>query len=69
MSLSTRRVGLLVWVFIYGGLFLVSVGAALLRGASDLGGYAIGAGAVLVLAGAALVWVRSRMRVNPQESS
>ena len=61
MSISTRRLGTLIWVLIYGGLFLVGVGVALERSGESYGWTFIGAGLVAVAAGCALVWVRSRM--------
>ena len=61
MAISAARVQVLVWVLIYGGLFAVAVGWSLRQGGEDWGiGVAIG-GLVLVVAGAVLVWVRSRM--------
>ena len=50
-----------VWVLVYGGLFVICIGAALARaGRSYAWGVMIAGGAVC-LAGVVLVWVRSRM--------
>ena len=61
MKLSTGRVELLVWVLIYGGLLVCGLGIALARGGQDWGTGIVVIGIVAALAGAVLVWVRSRM--------
>ncbi|HEV7574792.1 MAG TPA: hypothetical protein VGO85_02005 [Caldimonas sp.] len=61
MTISTRRVGALIWVLIYGGLFALGIGFALDRAGASYGGAVIGAGIVAVAAGCVLVWIRSRM--------
>jgi len=50
----------LIWTFIYGGLFTVVIGMALMSGDAPLGWALIIAGAVFAIAGGVLVWVRSR---------
>ena len=61
MKLSTGRIELLVWVLIYGGLLLCGLGIALARGGQAWGTGIGVVGVVAALAGAVLVWVRSRM--------
>ena len=61
MSASIARIETLIWVFIYGGLFLIAVGAALRRAGQGLGVPVIAGGGAFVVVGAVLVWVRSRL--------
>lgn len=61
MSVTTERIETLVWVFVYGGLFLIAVGAALHRADQGLGVISIAGGGACVVVGAVLVWVRSRL--------
>jgi hypothetical protein len=51
----------LVWVLIYGGLLLGGLGLFVDREGSALGLVMVVIGAVALLAGIVLVWVRSRM--------
>jgi hypothetical protein len=51
----------LVWVLIYGGLLLGGLGLFVDREGSALGIVMVVIGAVALLAGIVLVWVRSRM--------
>ena len=61
MTVSTQRIGTLIWVLIYGGLLSAGLGIALERGGQGFGwGVAIG-GATAALAGMVLIWIRSRM--------
>ena len=61
MKLSAARVGVLIWVFIYGGLLILAVGLALrevhglLAGSVSIGGLAVAA------VGIVLIWYRSRL--------
>jgi hypothetical protein len=50
-----------VWVLIYGGLLLGGLGLFVDREGSALGIVMVVVGAVALLAGIVLVWVRSRM--------
>ena len=50
----------LIWVLIYGGLFGVCLGLFVRRGDAAFGWTLIGAGAVIAVLGAVLVYVRSR---------
>ena len=61
MSVATRRIGTLIWVLIFGGLFVVGMGIALERSGESYAWNIIGAGLVAIAAGCVLVWVRSRM--------
>ncbi|MEP6740387.1 MAG: hypothetical protein ABJA61_08405 [Caldimonas sp.] len=62
MTLPTARVEVLVWVLIYGGLIGASLGIALQRGGAPYGWFMLVAGALAVLIGILLIWLRSRMR-------
>ncbi len=58
----------LIWALIYGGLLVVSLGVFVKRSAAGLGWTLIVLGTVVAVAGAVLVWVRSRMSdADPQE--
>ena len=61
MSVSTRRIGILIWVLIFGGLFVVGIGIALDRSGASYGWNFIAAGGAAVVVGCVLIWVRSRM--------
>ena len=61
MKVSAGRVGALVWILIYGGLLLSGLGVALSREGQDYGWGVCAAGIAAALAGALLIWVRSRM--------
>ena len=61
MSVSTQRIGTLIWVLIFGGLFVVGLGIALERSGASYGWNVIAAGALAIVVGCVLVWVRSRM--------
>jgi len=65
LSLSPGRVGTLIWLLIYGGLFLCGLGVALSRGGLDYGWGVTVAGIVAAVAGVVLVYVRSRMADRP----
>jgi len=62
--MSNTALERLIWVLIYGGLLLLSLGVFVRESpAADsawLGLAFIGVGALLALAGAVLVWVRAR---------
>ena len=61
MSVSTQRIGTLIWVLIFGGLFVLGMGVALERSGESYGWNFIAAGIAAIVAGCVLVWVRSRM--------
>jgi hypothetical protein len=65
--MTTGTIEKLVWVLIYGGLLLVSLGVFVLRGDEGLG-WTLGAlGAVVALGGVVLIGVRARM--NPVDDA
>ena len=61
MKTLAQRIGTLVWVLIFGGLFAIGVGVGLERQGEWYHWAFIGGGAVAVVAGCVLIWVRSRM--------
>ena len=61
MSVSTQRIGTLIWVLIFGGLFVLGIGIALERSGESYGWNVIAAGALAIVVGCVLVWVRTRM--------
>ena len=63
--MTTETVDKLIWVLVYGGLLMVSLGIFVKRSDPGLGWTLIGLGALVAVVGAALVWVRSRMPENP----
>ena len=65
MKLAPGRVEVLVWVLVYGGLLVLGLGVALSRGGLDHGWSVSVVGIVLAVAGAVLVYVRSRMADLP----
>jgi hypothetical protein len=61
LKLRAARVDVLVWVLVYGGLLVAGLGIALERDGQDFGWGVVGGGAAAALAGAVLIWIRSRM--------
>ena len=61
MKVSAERIETWVWVLIYGGLLVCALGVALSRGGLDYGWTVSLVGIVFAVAGAVLVYVRSRM--------
>ena len=61
MSVSTQRIATLIWVLIFGGLFVLGIGIALERSGESYGWNVIAAGALAIVVGCVLVWVRSRI--------
>jgi hypothetical protein len=59
--MTTQAIDKLVWVLIYGGLLLVGLGVFVGRGDEGLGWTLVALGAVVAIAGAVLIGVRSRM--------
>jgi hypothetical protein len=49
-----------IWILIYGGILMICVGVFILRADVTLGWFVITAGALETIAGAVLIWVRSR---------
>jgi len=60
MKLSTVETW--IWVLIYGGLVVLVFGLALHGREAAIGKAMVVAGGIVAAVGAALVWVRSRMR-------
>ena len=60
--LKTSTLESLVWVFIYGGLLLLSLSVFVSRHSGALGTTLAVAGSVIAVLGAVLVVVRSRMK-------
>ena len=65
--MTIDRTDKLIWVLIYGGLLGVCLGIFVKRSADGLGWTLVVLGAVVAIAGAALIWVRSRM--NPAKDA
>ncbi len=61
MKTPAQRLGNMVWVLIFGGLFVLGVGLSLERSGQSFGWAFIVVGTVAVVAGCVLIWVRSRM--------
>jgi len=60
LRLGSRRLDVLIWTLIYGGLIGAGLGVALERTGEGYGSGVVGAGALAVVIGMVLVWVRSR---------
>ena len=65
MKIPTKRLELLTWLLIYGGLFAITLGATLRREGALLGWSLIVGGGAATAAGLVLIWVRSRMADPP----
>ena len=61
MSTTTQRIGTVIWVLIFGGLFVLGMGVALERSGESYGWNFISGGGVAIVVGCVLIWVRSRM--------
>lgn len=60
--MSIAKVDVLIWVFLYAGLFVLGLGLAV-HGRDAALGWGLGVvGALGAAVGALLVWVRSRMK-------
>jgi protein-S-isoprenylcysteine O-methyltransferase Ste14 len=62
--MSILRMDQLIWVFIFVGLFVGGLGLSIARSDDTLGWSIGGAGALLFVAGAAMLWARSRSEGN-----
>jgi hypothetical protein len=60
--MSNKALERLVWILVYSGLLLASLGVFLMRSDPLLGWIFVIAGLVDAAAGAVLIWVRSRRR-------
>jgi hypothetical protein len=65
LKLSPARVEAWVWILIYGGLIVLSVGFALQQQGRAYGIGVMLAGALVAAIGCVLIWVRSRMSDTP----
>ncbi|HEY4067854.1 MAG TPA: hypothetical protein VGM74_13225 [Burkholderiaceae bacterium] len=61
---TIKRLQTWVWVLVYAGTLLVGIGLTARRSDSGTGAIVIWIGAVLIAAGALLVWIRSRIRTD-----
>ena len=56
----------LIWILIYGGLLVMSVGLFLVRGEGPvLGSVLLVKGGIVTAAGVFLIWLRSRLKATP----
>jgi hypothetical protein len=62
LRLDAARIDALVWTFVFGGLLVIGLGVSLQRGGAPYGWAVAVAGALIVAAGVALIWLRSRIR-------
>jgi hypothetical protein len=67
--MKTSTVETLVWVLIYGGGLTAGLGLSVQRGGNVLGHVLAVGGAVAVVGGVVLIYVRSRMRGDMQASA
>ena len=65
MKPLSARIETWIWVLIYGGLALLSLGFALQQQARSWGAAVMVAGALAAVLGVVLIWVRSRMANAP----
>jgi multidrug transporter EmrE-like cation transporter len=64
-----RRLHNLIWLLIFVGIAVVSVGFAVRDAAANAFPFLVGAGALMVAAGAVLIYLRSRMPPTPPDGS
>lgn len=71
MKASLRRLGLGIWILIFGGMGLAALGFSGQRAGAAFGWPCMVVGLVAVAVGVVLIWVRSRMgdRTDLQEKS
>jgi vacuolar-type H+-ATPase subunit I/STV1 len=60
--MKTSTIETLTWVLIYGGLLVVCLGIAVRRSLEPLGTAMVAGGALVAVAGFALIYVRSRRK-------
>ena len=58
--MSTARIDTWIWLLVYGGLVVLGVGLTVQRSDGAFGWVIALVGALLIAAGALLVWIRSR---------
>jgi undecaprenyl pyrophosphate phosphatase UppP len=59
---KVRRIQARVWILIYGGLISLGLGLAIRRTDDAMGSWVALVGALLIVGGVVLIWVRSRMQ-------
>ena len=64
--MSTERAEKFIWPLLFAGLFVGGLGFAVARSDDTLGWVFNLIGVVLMLAGATLLWLRSRARSKPR---
>ncbi|HZE91163.1 MAG TPA: hypothetical protein VE029_05555 [Rhizobacter sp.] len=64
--MKTSTVEALVWVLVYGGGLTAALGLSVQRAGNALGHVLVTAGALAVVLGVALIYVRSRMKDSPK---
>ena len=62
--MNAKRIEKWIWVLVYAGLACFGLGLAVQRSDGSLGWAIAVVGATLVVAGALLVWIRSRMNID-----
>ncbi len=62
--MKAARVEVWIWVLVYAGLVVFGTGLAVQRSDDSLGWCITTVGAVLIAAGALLVWIRARMNID-----
>ena len=65
MKSTAARLGTWIWILIYGGLAVLSVGFALQQQGRPYGVGVMLAGALAAAVGVVLIWVRSRIGDSP----
>ena len=65
--MKSARVEVWIWVLVYAGLVVFGMGLAVQRSDDSFGWGVAVVGALLIAAGALLVWVRSRMKPEPPQ--
>jgi hypothetical protein len=63
--MKTKTLDKLIWTLIYGGLLSVGLGLSIEPNDNPIGWFFVSGGAVVSVAGAVLVYVRSRMKDTP----
>ncbi len=56
-----QKLDRLIWVLVFGGLALLSIGLFIERNHNPIGWTLVGVGSVAAAVGVVLVWVRSRL--------
>ena len=62
--MNAKKMEKWVWIFVYAGIVVGGVGLALQRGDSTLGWTLTSLGGASILAGATLIWLRSRIKTD-----